>query len=123
MAYPDDKSMTKIDGNGHVPVTSKNYTCATATVQDVNGTWEVAACRKDRGMNPPIPVEEQLPIATHRETDTPESDELAQCSFTAEESAALLWLRHWYQSGGSDRMEIVRHWEFLKWLMMDKLEA
>jgi len=76
------------------------------------------------GMNPPIPVEEQLPIATHRETDTPESDELAQCSFTAEESAALLWLRHWYQSGGSDRMESVRHWEFLKWLMMmDKLEA
>src|SRR6266566_945468 len=29
MAYPDDKSMTKIDGNAHVPVISKNYTCAT----------------------------------------------------------------------------------------------
>jgi hypothetical protein len=29
MAYPDDKSMTKIGGNLHVPVTSKNYTSAT----------------------------------------------------------------------------------------------
>ena len=75
-------------------------------------------------MNPPIPVEEQFPIATHRETDAPERDELTQCSFTAEESTALLWLRHWYQSGGSDRMEIVRHRAFLRWLMMmDKLKA
>jgi len=31
---------------------------------------------------------------------------------------ALLWLRHWYQTGGSDRMPLVRHWEFLKWLVM-----
>jgi hypothetical protein len=29
MTYPDDKSMTKIGGNLHVPVTSKNYTSAT----------------------------------------------------------------------------------------------
>lgn len=75
-------------------------------------------------MNPQIPAEEQLPIATHRETDAPERDGLAQCGFTAEESIALFWLRQWYQTGGSDRMEVVRHWEFLKWLvMMGKLEA
>ncbi len=43
---------------------------------------------------------------------------LSQCDFSTEESAALLWLRHWYQSGGSDRMQLVRHWEFLKWLVM-----
>jgi len=24
----------------------------------------------------------------------------------------------WYQSGGSDRMQLVRHWEFLKWLVV-----
>jgi hypothetical protein len=29
-----------------------------------------------------------------------------------------LWLRHWYQTGGSDRMPLVRHWKFLKWLVM-----
>jgi len=25
----------------------------------------------------------------------------------------LLWLRRWYQSDGSDRIPLVRHWEFL----------
>jgi hypothetical protein len=73
---------------------------------------------KGHAMNTQISSSEQLAIATYRETDTPERDGLAQCGFTAEEIAALLWLRHWYQSGGSDRMEIVRHWEFLKWLIM-----
>src|SRR6266581_3626842 len=34
MAYPDDKSMTKIGGNVHVAVTSKNYTCATDALND-----------------------------------------------------------------------------------------
>ena len=47
-----------------------------------------------------------------------EEKQLAECGFTAEEIVALLWLRHWYQSGGSDRMQVVRHWEFLKLLVM-----
>ena len=56
-------------------------------------------------------------------TGAPEVNELVQSSFTAEEITALFWLRSWYQSGGSDRMELVRHWEFLKWLVMTgKLE-
>jgi hypothetical protein len=79
---------------------------------------------KGHDMNLQIQAEDQLTIATYGETDAPERDGLAQCGFTAEESAALLWLRRWYQSGGSDRMEIVRHWEFLKWLVMTgKLEV
>jgi hypothetical protein len=45
-------------------------------------------------------------------------DKLAQYSFTAEEIAALFWLRGWYQSGGSDRAELMRRWEFLKWLVV-----
>ncbi len=69
-------------------------------------------------MNTQIQTSEQLTIATHAETDVPERDGLAQCGFTAEEMAALLWSRHWYQSGGSDRMQLVRHWEFLKRLVM-----
>jgi hypothetical protein len=73
---------------------------------------------KGHAMNPQITAEEQLTIATHREMDALERDRLVQCGFTAEEIAALLWLRHWYQTGGSDRMEIVRHWEFLKWLVI-----
>jgi hypothetical protein len=31
----------------------------------------------------------------------------------------LLWLRQWYQNGGSDRMEIVRHLEFMKLLLLN----
>ena len=68
--------------------------------------------------------EEQQKTAIHREPDAPEKDELDRCSFTAEESIALLWLRNWYQSGGSDRMQLVRDWEFLKRLVMTgRLEA
>ena len=69
-------------------------------------------------MNSQIQVEEQ------RTRGILEKDKRAECGFTAEESAALLWLRAWYQSGGSDRMQLVRHWEFLKWLVMSgRLEA
>ena len=60
----------------------------------------------------------QLALATSLETDIPERNRLAEGGFTAEESAALLWLRHWYQSGGSDRVELMRRWEFLKWLVV-----
>ena len=69
-------------------------------------------------MNAQIRASEQLTRVTYLETDAPEMVGLAQCDFTAEEIAALLWLRQWYQTGGSDRMDIVRHWEFLKWLVM-----
>jgi hypothetical protein len=68
-------------------------------------------------MNTQIRPSEQLTIAPLGETGAPERDGLAQCGFTAEEMAALLWLRRWYQNGSRDRMELVRHWEFLKWLV------
>ena len=69
-------------------------------------------------MNPYILAKAQFAIAPSLETDALEWDQLAECGFTAEEIVALLWLRHWYQSGGSDRMQLVRHWEFLKLLVM-----
>lgn len=43
--------------------------------------------------------------------------DLARCGFSTEESAILLQLRYKYQTGGSDRFTIVRHWEFLKFLV------
>jgi hypothetical protein len=46
-----------------------------------------------------------------------ETATLAQWGFTQEEMASLLWLREWYQHGGSDRMEVVRHLAFLKFLV------
>ena len=67
-------------------------------------------------MNPQIqPVEKMV---SHTETTTTERDMLTQCGFTTEEIASLLWLRQWYQSGGSDRVEIIRRLEFLKRLVM-----
>ena len=65
-----------------------------------------------------IQAEEERNMATHLEADAAERDQLAQCGFSNEEILALLWLRRWYQTGGSDRMPLVRHWEFLKWLVM-----
>jgi hypothetical protein len=75
-------------------------------------------------MNPQILTKAQPALVPSLETDSPEMDGLAGCGFTAEESAALFWLRGWYQSGGSDRMQLVRNFEFLKWLVkMGKLEV
>ncbi len=73
---------------------------------------------KGCAMNTRIQTSEQLTTATHAGTGASEMDELAQYSFTAEEIAALLWLRQWYQTGGSDRVQIVRHLEFLKLLVL-----
>ena len=69
-------------------------------------------------MNNQIKAEEQLMRAILGEPGAPEVDELAQASFTAEEIAVLFWLRGWYQSGGSDRVELMRRWEFLKLLVL-----
>jgi hypothetical protein len=89
-----------------------------------NDTRDKTPYRKDMMMKPQIHVEEQLNIATHLETVVLERERLVQCGFTAEEIGALLWLRHWYQMGGSDRFQIMRHWEFLKLLVRSgKLEV
>jgi hypothetical protein len=51
-----------------------------------------------------------------------ETDELVRNGFTSDEIISLLWLRQWYQSGGSDRVEVLRHFEFLKLLVVrDKI--
>ena len=46
-----------------------------------------------------------------------EQELLAQWGFTTEEIASLLWLRQWYQTGGSDRALLVRYLEFLRLLV------
>ena len=53
-----------------------------------------------------------------------ETEALAKGGFTQDEISSLLRLRQWYQNGGSDRVNVVRHLEFLKFLMMHgKLKA
>jgi hypothetical protein len=48
------------------------------------------------------------------ETDT---DILQKVGFSEDEIISLLWLQQWYQHGGSDRVEVIRHLEFLKILV------
>ena len=52
--------------------------------------------------------------AKTKTTELSETDRLAIIGFTADEIISLLWLRQWYQNGGSDRIEIVRRLEYLK---------
>lgn len=47
-------------------------------------------------------------------TELTETDRLTVVGFTPDEIISLLWLRQWYQNGGSDRVEIVRRLELLK---------
>jgi hypothetical protein len=68
-------------------------------------------------MNTHIDVEERLEMDATLQMAGSEIDMLVRCGFSREEIAALLWLQQWYQTGGSDRVQIVRHLEFLKLLV------
>ena len=68
-------------------------------------------------MNTHIDGEERLEMDATLQMAGSERDMLVRCGFSREEIAALLWLRQWYQTGGSDRVQIVRHLEFLKLLV------
>ena len=65
-------------------------------------------------MNPQISSEKSFETS---EIITSDAEALTQSGFTSEEIVSLLWLRQWYQNGGSDRVEVVRHLEFLKLLV------
>jgi hypothetical protein len=60
--------------------------------------------------------EEQLMDVT---TTTNDVDALVQEGFSTDEVMSLLWLRQWYQNGGSDRTEVIRHLEFIKLLVLN----
>ncbi len=65
-------------------------------------------------MNPQISSEKTFEPS---EIVTSDAEALTRSGFTSEETVSLLWLRQWYQNGGSDRVEVVRHLEFLKLLV------
>ena len=54
-----------------------------------------------------------------RKMQVPTEADLTQ-QFTQEEIISLQWLRLWYQTGGSDRIPILRSWEFLKYLLSER---
>ena len=69
-------------------------------------------------MNTHIDTKKQGETATHTETIATDMERLTGYGFTSEEIVSLLWLQKWYQTGGSDRVELVRHWEFLHLLVL-----
>lgn len=68
--------------------------------------------------NPQAQSEQAFAVAHTAETVIADGDVLADQGFTEDEIMSLLWLRQWYQHGGSDRVEVVRHLEFLKRLVL-----
>lgn len=68
-------------------------------------------------MNPSKQVQEARGTTTDPESDAVEKDLLASWGFSTEEIASLIWLRQWYQTGGSDRAAIIRYLEFLRLLV------
>jgi hypothetical protein len=70
-------------------------------------------------MNPQIQTEKQLDITNNADITITEAGALTENGFTSEEIVSLLYLRQWYQTGGSDRVEVVRRLEFLKLMVMN----
>ena len=65
-----------------------------------------------------------LDIGTDAQSAIVETETLAQLGFTQDEIASLLRLREWYQHGGSDRIDVIRYLEFLKFLVRNgKLQS
>ena len=69
-------------------------------------------------MNPQIQTEKELDITNNADITITEVGTLTENGFTSEEIVSLLYLRQWYQTGGSDRVEVVRRLEFLKLMVM-----
>ncbi len=75
-------------------------------------------------MNTHSHAKKQGEMAARTERNATDRERLVNCGFTCEEIVSLLWLQNWYQSGGSDRVVLVRHWEVLRLLVLNgKLEV
>ncbi len=68
-------------------------------------------------MNPQMYMETQPELSSYADIALSEKDMLAGWGFDPHEIASLLWLRQWYQTGGSDRARMVRYLEFLRLLV------
>ena len=84
-----------------------------------DGAW-----RKEKKMISQITLTDSGESTRRVETTANDIEALTQGGYAEEEILSLLWLRQHYQSGGSDRAAIVRHLEFLRYLVTSgKLQA
>ena len=68
-------------------------------------------------MNPYMQTQAPAEPSTSSDIAVNDTGLLAGWGFDPKEIASLLWLRQWYQNGGSDRATMVRHLEFLRLLV------
>ena len=68
-------------------------------------------------MNPYMQTQAHAERSTNSDITVSDTDMLADCGFDPHEIASLVFLRQWYQNGGSDRALMVRHLEFLRLLV------
>ena len=68
-------------------------------------------------MNPQMQTQAQAERSMYSDITLSETNLLAGWGFTSHEIASLLWLRQWYQNGGSDCATMVCHLEFLRRLV------
>ena len=59
------------------------------------------------------------PLEMTSSTSDTDTDMLVQHGFSQDEIISLLWLQQWYQHGGSDRIEVLRNFEFLRLLVVN----
>lgn len=68
-------------------------------------------------MHPHMQAQTHTELSMNADIEARGTELLTSWGFTPREIASLLWLRQWYQMGGSDRATMVRHLEFLRLLV------
>src|SRR5215469_279500 len=105
------KGLVEIDPLPDTRDEASTYTCCSDSERQATQKG------KDRPMNPHMQTQAQAECSTSSDTTVNGTDLLAGWGFDPQEIASLLWLRQWYQNGGSDRAAMVRHLEFLRLLV------
>ena len=75
-------------------------------------------CRKDMMMYTYLDAKGQGGMPLQTQVMVTDQERLTASGFSSEEVVSLLWLQQWYQRGGSDRVTVLRHWEFLRLLVL-----
>jgi hypothetical protein len=101
------------------PATYEEYLLRSPSKQTETAFSQRLFSGKDM-LNTSTVVEKQGEIAAQTEKSTTDDlERLASYGFTSEEVDSLIWLQKWYQTGGSDRIELVRRWEFFHFLVIN----
>ena len=100
------------------PATFEGY--STGALYERNRTYVSRSFpgRKDMMMYTYLDAKEHGGMPLQTEVIATDQERLTASGFSSEEIVSLLWLQQWYQKGGSDRVTVLRHWEFLRLLVL-----